>query len=51
MSSYPTPLVWIGVWRTPKGLTLDGFHVWDRQGQWCGVYRTHSRAAAEAKRL
>lgn len=43
---YPTPLIWIGSWRTPAGLLLDGFHVWNRAGEWIGVYPTLSRAKA-----
>ena len=48
---YPSPLVWLGTWTTPSGLGLNGFHVWDRVGDWRGVYQTRSRAAAEASRL
>lgn len=46
---YPSPLVWLGTWRTPEGLLIDGFHVWDVQGKWVGVYKSSSRAKAEAK--
>lgn len=42
------PLVWLGTWRTPAGLPLCGFHVWDELGCWVGVYKTWSRASAEA---
>ena len=47
---YPTPIVWTGTWRNPSGLHFNGFHVWDRKGRWVGVYRTYSRAQAEARR-
>lgn len=46
---YPNPLVWLGTWKTPEGLWLDGFHVWDMCGRWIGVYRSSSRAQAEAR--
>jgi len=45
---YPTPLIWIGTWPTPTGLMLDGFHVWNRAGEWIGVYPTHTKARAHA---
>jgi len=44
---YPSTLVWRGVWKTPLGLLLDGFHVWDRYGRWVGCYKTQSRAVAQ----
>ena len=50
-SQYRRPLVWHGVWRTPEGLCLMGFHVWSRKGSWCGVYQTKSRATVEATLL
>lgn len=46
---YPSPLVWLGTWRTPGGLLIDGFHVWDVMGKWVGVYRSCTRAKAEAR--
>ena len=46
--SYPSALVWCGVWRSPRGLSLDGFHLWDRRGKWVGCYKTRSRALAHA---
>ena len=48
--TYPSPLVWGGVWTTPTGLSLDGFHLWDRRGRWVGCYKTRSRATAEMAR-
>jgi hypothetical protein len=48
---YPSPLVWLGAWTNPTGMDLHGFHVWDRRGNWHGVYQTQSRAKAEAKHL
>lgn len=45
---YETTLVWYGTWQTPQGLSLDGFHVWDIQGRWVGVYKTFKRATSEA---
>ena len=48
---YPSPLVWLGTWNSPRGLGFHGFHVWDRMGNWHGVYKTQSRAAAEATKL
>lgn len=48
MFEYPSNLVWLGTWPTPQGLVMDGFHVWDRDGTWVGVYRTYSRAKAHA---
>ena len=45
---YPSPLVWLGTWKTPAGLSFNGFHVWARSGQWVGVYNTFARATAEA---
>jgi hypothetical protein len=47
-TSYPTPLVWFGVWKTPYGIKLEGFHVWNRRGNWHGVYKTCTRAGSEA---
>ena len=44
---YPSPLVWCGVWETPTGLVIDGFHLWNRKGAWIGVYHTYSRAVAQ----
>jgi len=49
-SLYPTPLVWFGIWRTPTGLIMQGFHVWNKHGFWHGVYKTCNRASAEAHR-
>jgi len=48
---YETPLVWFGVWRTPEGRVLSGFHVWGRDGCWKGAYKTCTRARAEANQL
>lgn len=45
---YPNPLIWIGTWPSPAGLMFYGFHVWDRAGEWVGVYPTHSKALAHA---
>ena len=45
---YDKALVWLGVWKTPDGLYLNGFHVWSRAGKWAGVYRTQKRAQVEA---
>ena len=45
---YSSPLVWFGIWKTPDGFVLQGFHVWNRFGGWHGVYKTCSRAGAEA---
>ena len=45
---YPSALVWNGIWETPDGLCIDGFHLWDRRGRWVGVYKTFSRATSEA---
>ena len=47
---YERPLVWYGVWSNGLGLRLTGFHVWDTQGRWVGVYKTHTRATSEATR-
>ena len=47
-TSYPTPLVWFGVWESPTGINLEGFHVWNRLGQWHGVYKACTRAKSEA---
>ena len=48
---YSSPLVWFGIWETPGGLVIQGFHVWNRFGGWHGVYKTCSRAGAEACRI
>lgn len=48
-SPYSCPLVWLGNWATPMGLVFHGFHLWDHNGVWRGVYRTQSRAHAEAR--
>ena len=45
---YPSTLVWLGTWKTPHGLILNGFHVWCKQGTWKGVYNSFFRARAEA---
>jgi len=45
---YPSPLVWFGIWETPAGLIVCGFHVWNKNGYWHGVYKTCTRATAEA---
>jgi hypothetical protein len=50
IAQYAAPLVWLGTWPSPTGLMLNGFHVWDREGQWVGVYDTCHRASAEAIR-
>ncbi len=47
--TYERPLVWYGVWETPEGLKLMGFHLWDKHGRWAGVYKTASRAFAESQ--
>jgi len=46
---YPSYLVWLGTWRSTGGLMLEGFHVWDRRGEWIGVYDTYSRAHAHTR--
>ena len=46
---YASTLVWYGVWPSPRGLSFLGFHVWDKRGDWIGVYSTKSRAKREAK--
>lgn len=46
---YSSPLIWLGTWKIRDGLLLNGFHLWDQDGSWRGVYRTVSRAKAEAK--
>ena len=28
---------------------LEGFHVWNKDGGWVGVYETHSRAQAHTR--
>ena len=48
ITSYASPLVWFGIWKTPLGLIMQGFHVWNRLGAWHGVYKTCGRATAEA---
>lgn len=48
---YRKALVWHGVWKTPQGLYLLGFHVWSCRGRWTGVYQTKSRATVEATLL
>jgi len=47
-TSYLTPLVWFGIWESPAGFNLEGFHVWNRRGQWHGVYKACTRARSEA---
>ncbi len=47
---YPTPIIWTGTWPNPNGLNFDGHHVWNRRGQWVGVYMSYTRARAEARR-
>ena len=47
-TQYPSVLVWFGIWQTPNGLIVSGFHIWDKNGFWHGVYKTGTRAAAEA---
>jgi len=48
ITPYASSLVWFGVWTTPFGLTMQGFHVWNKLGSWHGVYKTCTRAGAEA---
>jgi len=48
---YSSPLVWFGIWKTPTGINLEGFHVWNRFGIWHGVYKTCSRAGAEVHQM
>jgi hypothetical protein len=48
---YPASLVWFGIWKTPSGLVINGFHVWNNRGGWHGVYNTCGRATAEAFRV
>jgi len=46
---YASALVWYGVWKTPTGLTFLGYHIWNQQGEWRGVYQSHVRARVEAQ--
>jgi hypothetical protein len=46
---YSGSIVWLGVWETPEGLSINGFHVWDRYGEWVGVYPTHSKAVFHSR--
>lgn len=39
-----------GCYKTPSGY-LDGFHVYNNNGQWVGVYPTYTRADAERRSL
>lgn len=48
---YPTPLVWLGTWSIAGGMCVNGFHVWDRFGNWVGVYQTSRRAVMEASKF
>lgn len=45
---YESTLVWLGTWKTPQGLILNGFHVWCKKGIWQGVYKSFFRANSEA---
>ena len=40
--------IFSGVYETPAGLFLSGFHLF-RDGRWIGVYKSHSRALREAR--
>jgi hypothetical protein len=46
---YRSYIVWLGTWESKGGLYLNGFHVWDKNGEWVGVYETHSRARAHTQ--
>ena len=49
MRQYAHNLIWHGTWLTPTGLRLLGFHLWDSNGVWVGVYSSATRAKREAK--
>ncbi len=34
----------LGVHKTPTGLIIMGFHVWNAKGEWVGVYTTRTKA-------
>ena len=46
---YSKPLVWFGSWKNGQGLKLQGFHVWNKRGEWVGCYHTQTRAHVEAR--
>lgn len=46
---YPAPLVWFGKFAPEGKACLAGHHVWDRSGRWVGVYKSGTRAKAEAR--
>jgi hypothetical protein len=51
VEAFEDVLVWLGSWESPKGLSFDGFHLWDRNGVWHGVYKTFSRAKFEGRNI
>ena len=50
-AKYDKPLIWYGVWAGHYDLRMAGYHVWDKDGSWVGVYQSPRRAKLEADRL
>jgi len=50
-NKFEAPLVWYGTWNAPNGLRLTGYHVWDTDGSWAGVYQSPRKASLEADLL
>ncbi len=51
VEKYDKPLIWYGTWGVPQGMRITGYHVWDKDGSWVGVYQSPRRAKLEADSL
>ena len=50
VTKYDKPLIWYGLWAGHYDLPIAGYHVWDANGTWVGVYQSPRRAKLEADR-
>ena len=48
VDKYDKPLIWYGVWAGHYDLRMAGYHVWDKDGSWVGVYCAHCGHAFRA---